>query len=249
MIVNGKLNCLSITYPEIHVAQGAAVTTTSYIGAKSAIIDGTAAIGEYFKILYGSFSGSGTLVFKSKQAGGNLQFASGAAVASDSGITLKADAYTPATGDLLISKYYYDGTTPDKLENLERLQPRDGYDSFVPSGILNGSNYNYTLKHARTMTLNDKAIIYTGSPIAIDSATGISPALDTGEEAVYTYYPASSDRDADTNGTTTAPTNSGTYYVRAAIAESSAYVAVHKDATLTIIKAAGPPRPCREHFG
>ena len=50
---------------------------------------------------------------------------------------------------------------------------------------------------------------------------------------VVTYYTSEADRTADANGSTTAPTNAGTYYVRVTL-EADNYTATAKDATFTI---------------
>ncbi len=87
-------------------------------------------------------------------------------------------------------------------------------------------------KATPTITLSDKKEDYTGSPIEMSGAevTLVNNETYTGE-ITYTYY---SDADCK-NQLEGAPTNVGTYYVKASVPEQNNYAAAESDpATLTI---------------
>ena len=93
---------------------------------------------------------------------------------------------------------------------------------------VNYKDANFTIAAASaTITATNQTVTYNGIPQVIP---GVS--VDNGT-VVITYYKSAADRTANTGGTTTAPTNAATYYVRVTQGDAS-YTSVPVDVTFTI---------------
>ena len=211
--------------------------------AKNYEINGELVYPEYgkFAIDGGVLSGTGDIDIKGSYAPYALAFYNMASIGENSEVTIRTNTInvTLLGMALIYNNPILENTTSTAILNIERLKMGAGIDP-LKLEVADGMNFAYRLKAARTFTLENKTVPYTGQEITIE-ATAISPELN-GEQIEYKFYKTEEDRQAEVNGTTSA-INAGAYYVRAKIPSTDSCLAKYEDATLTITKAAGLEAP------
>ena len=159
LIVNGDLYCGGIyDFETVKTNSGSTITTdTGNLSTKNLVNDGKIKTKRSVQILGGTLSGNGTVEFSDGFNGGRLQFKNGAKIASDSAITLEANFYTPAEGDLIAINIPNEGSSPSKVENIEKLRfDSSAYGDLMLAGSIDTANnrYQYRLAPAMSEVIN-----------------------------------------------------------------------------------------------
>ena len=145
---------------------------------------------------------------------------------------------------------YYEGTSCDgtALANA----PINAGDYRIKATLAGTDNYNsstssctiFTINKATpTVSLTSKTASYTGSEVPANAATVTLVNNETYNGIVdYTYY---TDSSCTTGATTTAPTNVGSYYVKASIAAFGDYNAAESSCVAHTIESSVPQPVCK----
>ena len=154
------------------------------------------------------------------------------------GVTIDAIANQAFTGSAIQPSVSvtFNGTTVDPSEY--NVNYTNNTNVGTATVTLTSTNKNFSTVHSKdanfeivqttaSITAKDQTVIYNGTPQAIP---GVS--VDYGT-VVITYYKSAADRTANTGGTTTAPTNAATYYVKVTQGDAG-YTSVPAEVTFTI---------------